>query len=83
MHQALCSAHAAILAMLVWFAMPGPGHAGETLPGLTREQASAFARLALKGVCQEYANKPEHVLAGPEDAQDPRALHPAFYGFYD
>ena len=44
---------------------------------LTREAASAFARIALKAVVREYPNKPEHVLAGPEDARTPRALHPA------
>lgn len=52
-------------------------------PGLTRDQASAFARLALKGLAKEYPNKPEHVLAGPDDVKGPRALHPAFYGSYD
>jgi hypothetical protein len=50
---------------------------------LTREQASAFARLALKGLTREYPNKPEHVMAGPDDVKGPRALHPAFYGSYD
>jgi hypothetical protein len=49
----------------------------------TREQASRFARLALKGLGQEYPNKPEHVLAGPDDVKGPKALHPAFYGSYD
>jgi hypothetical protein len=52
-------------------------------PALTRAQASAFARLALKGLAKEYPNKPEHVMAGPGDVQGPRALHPAFYGSYD
>ena len=50
---------------------------------LTPEAASAFARLALKGIVREYPNKPEHVLAGAGDARTPRALHPAFYGCYD
>src|SRR5262245_307391 len=50
---------------------------------LTREQASAFTRLALKGLKKEYPNKPEHVLAGPDDVKSPKALHPAFYGCYD
>src|SRR5262249_49595011 len=69
--------------MLISFAMPEPGRAGEALPSLTRQQASAFARLALKGVSQEFPNKPEHVMAGPDDVKGPRALHPAFYGSYD
>src|SRR5205823_582491 len=52
-------------------------------PTLTRASASAFARLALKAVNKEYPNKPEHVLAGPDDIKDPKTLHPAFYGCYD
>jgi hypothetical protein len=50
---------------------------------LSQEQASAFARLALKGIRKEYPNKPEHVLNGAADLRSPRALHPAFYGSYD
>src|SRR5262252_2246905 len=53
-------------------------------PGVPpREQASAFAKLALKGIRQEYPNKPEHVMGGAADVKGPRALHPAFYGCYD
>src|SRR5262245_10948442 len=55
--------------------------AGE--PSFGREQASAFAKLALRGLSREYPNKPEHVMAGPDDVKGPRALHPAFYGSYD
>jgi hypothetical protein len=47
------------------------------------EQASSFARLALKSIVQEYPNKPEHVLNGAADVLGPRALHPAFYGSFD
>jgi hypothetical protein len=50
---------------------------------LTREQAAAFARLALKGIGREYPNKPGHVHNGDADARTPRALHPAFYGCFD
>jgi hypothetical protein len=50
---------------------------------LTREQASSFARLALKAIEKEYPNKPEHVLNSEADIQGPRALHPAFYGSFD
>jgi hypothetical protein len=64
-------------------AMTRPAPAAEHPSPLTPAQASAFARLALKGVSKEYPNKPEHVLAGPEDAKGPKALHPAFYGCYD
>jgi hypothetical protein len=68
---------------LILLAMPQPGHADESSPILTREQASAFARLALKGLNKEYPNKPEHVLGGPADLKSARALHPSFYGSYD
>jgi hypothetical protein len=50
---------------------------------LTAEQAAAFARIALSHVRREYPNKPDHTLAGPEDARSPRDLHPIFYGSYD
>jgi hypothetical protein len=50
---------------------------------LTREHATEFARLALKGLAKEFPNKPEHVMSGPGDILGPRALHPAFYGSYD
>lgn len=59
-----------------------PASAQPAMP-LTRVQAAAFARLALKGIKREYPNKPEHVLAGPGDIKGPQALHPAFYGCYD
>src|SRR5437764_9208328 len=60
-------------------AMTAPATAAE----LTPQRASAFAKLALTAVTKEYPNKPEHVLAGPDDVKGPRALHPAFYGSYD
>jgi hypothetical protein len=50
---------------------------------LNRERASAFAKLALKGVNKEYPNHPGHVLGGDADVKSPKALHPAFYGCYD
>ena len=55
---------------------------GSSVADLTTAQASAFARLALKGIQKEYPNKPEHVMNGPADVKTP-ALHPAFYGCYD
>ena len=63
--------------------MPPTVHAAGPPPALSREQASGFARLALKGLGKEYPNKPEHVMAGPGDVKGPKALHPAFYGSYD
>jgi hypothetical protein len=56
---------------------PKPAHA------LTKEQASAFAKLALKGAKQEYPHKPGVVWAGPDDVKNPKALHPAFHGCFD
>ena len=50
---------------------------------LTKERASAFAKLALKGAKKEYPYKPGVVLAGEEDVKAPRAFHPAFYGCFD
>ncbi len=73
----------ATMFLLVTFVVPLPGHAADRLPTLTTEQASHFARLALKAIDQEYPNKPEHVMGGPGDVKSPRALHPAFFGSYD
>lgn len=50
---------------------------------LTREQATLFAKLALKGIAKEYPNKPADVLNDEKDVQSPRRIHPAFYGCYD
>ncbi|WP_144110417.1 DUF2891 domain-containing protein [Paraburkholderia sp. BCC1886] len=50
---------------------------------LTPEFASRFANLALAHLTREYPNKLTHSLAGPQDVQGPRDLHPIFYGSYD
>jgi hypothetical protein len=50
---------------------------------LTPALASKFASLALAHLTREYPNKLTHSLAGPQDVQGPRALHPIFYGSYD
>lgn len=50
---------------------------------LTDEQAARLAQLALKGLDQEYPNKPSNVLAGPGDVRSPREMCPAFYGCFD
>jgi hypothetical protein len=70
-----------LLASPAW-AEPGVPAAREALT-MTPEQASAFARLALKGLRKEYPNKPGDVLNGAKDVLAPRAAHPAFYGSYD
>jgi hypothetical protein len=50
---------------------------------LTADQATQFAKLALKGIAKEYPNKPADVLNGDGDVQSPQRIHPAFYGCYD
>src|SRR5262245_27753203 len=50
---------------------------------MTPEQATLFAKLALKGIAKEYPNKPADVLNTDADVKSPRAMHPAFYGCYD
>ena len=52
-------------------------------PTLDSASASVFARLALTSITREYPNKPDHVINGPADVRNPRALHPSFYGSYD
>ena len=50
---------------------------------ITIDTASRFARLTLRHIGQEYPNMLQHMLAGPEDALTPSALHPIFYGSFD
>ncbi len=50
---------------------------------LTREQASAFAKLALKGIDKEFPHKLGVVWAASDDVKAPKALHPAFFGCFD
>ncbi|HEY0780522.1 MAG TPA: DUF2891 domain-containing protein [Gemmatirosa sp.] len=64
-------------------AAPDTPIGADGLPTLTPALASRFAALALGHVTREYPNKLDHVLAGPEDARGPRALHPVFYGSFD
>lgn len=47
------------------------------------EQASLFARMALRGIQKPYPHKPGEVWNDDADVRAPRALHPAFYGSYD
>lgn len=50
---------------------------------LDAAEAGRFAKLALKCVRQEYPNKLDHVMSGPEEVRSPKELHPSFYGCYD
>jgi hypothetical protein len=69
----------ALLSFPVLLLMTPTHHAAE----LTREQASAFAGLALKNLRREYPHKPGIVFAGPAEVKNPKAWHPAFYGSFD
>lgn len=53
------------------------------MSALTPEIAAHYARTALGHVTREYPNTLDHVMAGPEDAQAPRTLHPVFFGSFD
>jgi hypothetical protein len=76
---------AAFASLAVVIAMPEFNRAGPPAdaPALTAEQASAFARLALKGVGKEFPHKPGFVMDGEADVRRPRGMHPAFYGSFD
>lgn len=77
------SALAALCFPVILFIMNNPSRADEPSLVLNGEQASAFAKLALKGLSKEYPNKLDHVLTAPTDVKGPLALHPAFFGSYD
>lgn len=75
--------------LLILIPSSGPGHTERKGPmnkgiwQMSLEQATAFARLALKGVQKEYPCKPADVLNDEKDLQAPRATHPAFFSCYD
>lgn len=50
---------------------------------LTENQASHFAKLALKCIQQEYPNKPGEVVGSDKDIKPVREYRPAFYGCFD
>jgi hypothetical protein len=82
MHTPLGGLAAVAAVLLAACREPGPA-ATAAFPELDRATASSFARLALRGVAQEYPNKPEHVMNDRGDVRGPRDLHPSFYGSYD
>jgi hypothetical protein len=45
--------------------------------------AQRLARVALSHVGQEWPQKLDHVLEGPQDLRRPAELHPAFHGSFD
>ena len=50
---------------------------------LSISQADRLAELPLKCLLTEYPNKLSQTLANKEDIEEPRVLHPAFYGCFD
>ena len=54
-----------------------------TAPRLTIDQANRFAKLPMKCIAQEYPNKLNQTIVGPDELQSPKALHPSFYGCFD
>src|SRR5947208_12558388 len=70
----------ALLAMPEQHATP---QAAKPAKGITRDHASAFAKIALASVGKEYPNKPAVVLNAGADVRPPRHFHPAFYGSFD
>jgi hypothetical protein len=48
-----------------------------------REQATAYARLALDNIGRDYPAHVTYVAAAPGPPPIPRDLHPAFYGSFD
>ena len=50
---------------------------------ITPAVASGFARLTLGHLGQQWPNKMDLVLAGPEDVRAPIDFHPIFYGSFD
>src|SRR5262249_3761590 len=81
-----CSPLTAALALLA-FVVPAQtsfgAPASKEVVKMSQEQASSFARLALKGIQKEYPNKPADVLNSDKDIKAPREVHPAFFGSFD
>lgn len=50
---------------------------------LNDAQVVAFSKLALKGMDQEYPNKPSNVVVDKASVRTPKEMHPAFYGCFD
>jgi Protein of unknown function (DUF2891) len=50
---------------------------------LTADLAAKLAAIALGHVNQEYPNKLDHMMSGPQDVRSPKDLHPIFFGSFD
>ena len=71
------------IALIIFAVFAAPAFPQEASLDMTQKQATAFAKLALKGIQQEYPNKPGTVLNSKADIKGPRDFHPAFYGSFD
>ena len=69
-----------VAALVVFRALPAQE---APLTGLTDNQVTAFAKLALAGIPKEYPNKPSNVMNAVTDVRSPKEMHPAFYGNFD
>jgi hypothetical protein len=63
--------------------LPSAAAAPFTMDNLNTTTASAWARLPLRCVDQEYPNKMDHVMNDVSEVRSPKTLHPAFYGCFD
>jgi hypothetical protein len=83
----VCLALAIVLVVPFTLCLRAQSKGGKPAPEqdfkLSRSQASAFARLALRAIQKEYPSKPADVLNSAKDIKAPRAMHPAFYGSFD
>jgi hypothetical protein len=71
------------LTLLLPLFLLSPAVAAEAVSLLSAEQASNFAKLALRCVQKEYPNKLDHVMNDASEVRNPQDLHPAFYGCFD
>ena len=73
-----------VISAFLWPAATDPaGEPGPDILNITRESALSFTKLALKCIGTEYPNKPGHVINNENEVQNPRILHPAFFGCFD
>lgn len=79
----ICSAGLANPAAVADEGKNGTHVSGEFNVSLTDDQITAFATLAMKGIPQEYPNKPSNVMASMADVKSPSSMHPVFYGCFD
>lgn len=55
----------------------------ENIVELTLDKAEKLANLPLHCIQIEYPNKLDHIISSSDAIQEPKKLHPAFYGCFD